>query len=403
MSSALRSARTGSAMVFAANGALFASFVSRLPDIRSALALSNGGLGLLLLCAAAGSVAALPFAGPVVTRFGPTVVVRVATVVCATALFLAAVFVVTGVVWLVAVMLAGYGCTMSTWDVAMNVEGAEVERRLRRTTLPQLHAMFSLGSVAGALVGVPMAALQLPLPVHLAGAAVLVTALSLSGTRAYLAERPRPASQAPTEHGEAARPGSGRSAFAAWREPRTVLLGVMVFAFAAVEGSANDWLTLAVIDGYDTPHWVGVAAYSTFVVAMTLGRLLGARAVDRFGRAPMLWGCTVCAFVGILTVVYGGRLALAFPAIVVWGIGGALGFPVGLGAAADDGARAAARVGVVSTIGYTAFLAFPPLLGALGDRVGTLDSLVVIACLMLPAAITVTAARPPRVADSLVR
>jgi MFS family permease len=80
--------------------------------------------------------------------------------------------------------------------------------------------------------------------------------------------------------------------------------------------------------------------------------------------------------------------------IVVWGCGAALGFPIGISSAADDPARSAARVSVVSTIGYGAFLAGPPCLGWLGDRVGTLDALLVVALLMGPAALTVFAARP---------
>ena len=81
---------------------------------------------------------------------------------------------------------------------------------------------------------------------------------------------------------------------------------------------------------------------------------------------------------------------------MVWGLGASLGFPVGMSAAADDPARAAARVSVVSTIGYGAFLAGPPLLGWLGDHVGTLDALLAVAVLMVPAALTVFAARPRR-------
>ncbi len=82
--------------------------------------------------------------------------------------------------------------------------------------------------------------------------------------------------------------------------------------------------------------------------------------------------------------------------IVLWGLGAALGFPVGMSAAGDDPLRAAHRVAVVSTIGYGAFLAGPPLLGFVGDHVGTLDSLLVIAVAMLPAAVMVLAVRRPR-------
>ncbi|HRK47634.1 MAG TPA: MFS transporter, partial [Nocardioides sp.] len=90
-----------------------------------------------------------------------------------------------------------------------------------------------------------------------------------------------------------------------------------------------------------------------------------------------------------------GGVVLVACGVVLWGLGSALGFPVGMSAAADDPVRSAARVSVVSTIGYGAFLAGPPLLGWLGDHVGTLDSLLAVALLMIPAALTVFAARPP--------
>ena len=167
----------------------------------------------------------------------------------------------------------------------------------------------------------------------------------------------------------------------------------MVLSFAIVEGSANDWLALALIDGYAARHWVGVAGYSLFVTAMTTGRLLGPLLLDRFGRAPVLWGTSALAGLGVVLVVVGGSAPVVAAGIVLWGLGAALGFPVGMSAAADDPVRAAARVSVVSTIGYAAFLAGPPLLGQLGDHVGTLDSLLAVAALMAPAALSVFAAR----------
>jgi cyanate permease len=110
----------------------------------------------------------------------------------------------------------------------------------------------------------------------------------------------------------------------------------------------------------------------------------------------VLWATAAASAAGIVLVVYGGHVAVVGLGIVVWGLGASLGFPVGMSAAADDPARAAARVSVVSTIGYGAFLAGPPLLGALGDKVGTLESLLVVAVLMAPASLTVFATRAAR-------
>ena len=137
----------------------------------------------------------------------------------------------------------------------------------------------------------------------------------------------------------------------------------------------------------------GVIAVSVFLSAMTLARILGTSALDRFGRVTILLVLFGTAFAGSLMVVF-GSLPVAFAGAAVWGIGASLGFPVGMSAASDDPARAAARLSVVSTMGYTAFLSGPPLLGLLGDRVGTLHALLAVGVAAVIAMVSVPAARP---------
>ena len=220
----------------------------------------------------------------------------------------------------------------------------------------------------------------MPLPLHLSVVVIGSFAVVLVSGRSFLPRTPVPESTAATR--------------SAWLEPGTLAIGVMVLAFALAEGSANDWLALALIDGYDVRHWVGVAGFALFVTSMTVGRLAGTVVLDRFGRVPVLAATAATAAVGIALVVLGGHVVLVVAGIVLWGLGASLGFPVGMSAAADDPVRSAARVSVVSTIGYAAFLAGPPLLGQLADRVGTLESLLAIAVVLVPALLVVPAARP---------
>jgi MFS family permease len=375
--------RNAVAFSFALNGFCFATMVSRLPDIRSGLELTNGSLGLLLLAISVGSVIALPLSGRLIDRIGATSVTRLGAIFVASGLLVAMAGVATDLVVLTVVGFFVDGIGIAVWDVSMNVEAAEVERRFGRTMMPRFHAGWSIGSFTGAAIGIPMAALHAPLVLHVPGFALLAALLAWRSSAAYLP---------PTVTHE------DRQAVACspWREPRTLAIGVMVLAFALSEGAANDWLSLALIDGYDVRHWVGVTGFTVFVTAMFVGRVTGPIVLDRYGRAPVLWGSAAAAFVGILLVVFGGNVMLVGLGIVVWGLGASLGFPVGMSAAADDPLRAARRVSVVSTIGYTAFLAGPPLLGLLADHIGTLETLLVIAGLMIPAALTVFAARPPR-------
>ncbi len=378
--------RNAVAISFALNGFCFATMVSRLPDIRSGLELDNGSLGLLLLAIAIGSVIALPLSGRLIDRYGAMAVTRLGAVLVASGLLVAMTGVVTDVVALTVIGFFFDGIGIAVWDVSMNVEAAEVERRFGRTMMPRFHAGWSIGSFAGAAIGIPMAALHTPLLLHVPGFAVLAAVATWRAAAYY----PVPTITHEDRQAVACSP---------WREPRTLAIGVMVLAFALSEGAANDWLALALIDGYGVRHWVGVTGFTLFVTAMFFGRLTGPVVLDRYGRAPVLWGSAAAAFVGILLVVFGGNVVLVGIGIVVWGLGASLGFPVGMSAAADDPLRAARRVSVVSTIGYTAFLAGPPLLGLLADHIGTLETLLIIAALMIPAALTVFAARPAQPAE----
>ena len=378
-------ARTGVALVFLLNGWCFAGLVSRFPALRTDLALTNGELGLLLLAIAAGSVIALPSSGWLIERWGAATVVRFGGGLVAVGLTMvgASVSALAAASLPEAVALAAFGLFVNgvgtgVWDVAMNVEGAAVERRLGRSIMPRFHAGWSIGSILGALLGVPMAAFGAPVLAHLAVVGVLAAALAWRGAGDFLPVEP------------AASGPRGRSA---WGEPRTLALGVMVLAFALTEGAANDWLALALIDGYDAPHWVGVGGFAVFVTAMTLGRLLGTMLLDRFGRVPVLMSTAGAALAGLLLVVLGGHPVVVALGIVVWGLGASLGFPVGMSAAADDPARSAARVSVVATTGYVAFLAGPPLIGFVGDQVGTLSALWVVAVVLAPSTLAVPAAR----------
>jgi MFS family permease len=176
---------------------------------------------------------------------------------------------------------------------------------------------------------------------------------------------------------------------AAWGELRTVLIGVCVLAFAFAEGTANDWISVALIDGYRTPAAVGTLGFATFLAAMTAARWFGPALLDRFGRVLVVRGLAAVNVVGLVLFVFGGVTPVAFAGALLWGIGVSLGFPVGMSAAADDPERAAARVSVVASIGYCAFLGGPPLIGFLGQHVSVLRGLAAVA---VPVAVAVALA-----------
>jgi predicted MFS family arabinose efflux permease len=383
-------ARTAVVVAFAANGLGFASFISRTPAIRDVLGLTSGQLGLLLLCVSGGAVAGLPLSGPIVHRLGPARAVLAGALSVSLGLALLVVGLFTGVVAPAAIGLIFCGLGSGVWDVAMNVEGADVERRIGRSLMPRLHAAFSLGTVTGAGVGAASAAAGVPVQVQVIVVAALLPVVVTVATRRFLPV------QVVTPEERAA--GSG--VLAAWREPRTLLVGLLVLGFAFTEGSANDWIAIAMVDGYGTSEALGAVAFGFFVSAMTIGRLLGGSALERFGRVAVLRATAVIALAGLLLVALGGSTPVALCGALLWGVGASLGFPVGMSAAADEPARAAARVSVVSSIGYTAFLAGPPLIGLLAEHDGILRALFVVLGALVLGLLASGATRPPPGAHS---
>jgi predicted MFS family arabinose efflux permease len=385
-------ARTATYVAFAGAGLAGASWAARIPQVRDRLGLDSSALGLMLLSIAVGSVLALPLSGHVVHRFGARRTVIAMAGLLGVAMVLVSVGYLIGEVPVV-VGLFLFGFAGGTWDVAMNVQGALVERLLGRSVMSRFHAGFSLGTVAGALVGVAMVALRVPVTAHLAAAGVAVTVCVTLSARAML----------PDDAGHAEEPADGvpkPSVWAAWRSPRTLLIGVFVLAFAFAEGTGNDWINVAVIDGYHAPAALGTLAFAAFLAAMTIGRWFGTSLLDRYGRTAVVRALAVIAEVGVLLFAFGPSTPVAFAGTLLWGLGTSLGFPVGMSAGADNPRQAAARVSVIASIGYCAFLGGPPLIGFLGHSYGVRHALTTVAGMLAVAALIAVVVRAPGAADN---
>ena len=376
-------ARVAVAVVFIAVGVFVASWFSRLPAIQDALHLDPAQLGLLLLCMSVGSMVTLPLSGPAVQRFGSAAAVVGGHAGMLAGVLLTAAGIASGSVPLVVpgMLLTGFGVGMG--EVSMNVEAAQVEHRVGRVLMPRFHAGFSIGSVAGALLGAAAAALDVPVAWQIVVVQVAVFTVAVAAVRSFL----------PVDH--SARDGSRKGTVKrSWLERRTLLIGLLVLAFAAIEGSANDWLAIAFTDGHGTSEAVGAAGLALFVAAMTGFRIIGGGLLDKFGRPVVLRVSALAAACGLLLVVFASPLPLVLIGTLLWGAGAALGFPVGMSAAADQPSQAAARVSVVSSIGYTAFLMGPPLIGFAARNEGILHGLLIMMAMCALALLTAGASRP---------
>jgi MFS family permease len=398
--------RNAVVVAYGASGVAFSTWVSRLPAIRDGLDLTPGTIGLLLLCMTAGSFVSVSASGLIVLRLGSKRTIRIGSIMVGCGLVLAGFG--TSVLTsppVVAAGLAVIGLGTASWNTASNVEGAAVERAVRRHIMPRLHGSFSLGTVAGAGLGAWAAGVDIPVFWHLSAAGVLV-AVSVATAAAWFraditpihGERPFKPSKPDVFEDPSTGPlpiirqvdavpeeplDNKRQITQAWRDKRTLLLGVLVLGLALAEGAAGDWVALALADGHGQSDAAGAAGYGLFVTFMTVGRFAGTLVLDRYGRVPVMRWCAALAVLGLGLFVFAPVPWLAFVALAIWGLGASLGFPVGMSAAADDPAKAAARVSVVSTIGYGAFLCGPPLLGLLAEHVGILHSLLAVMVMLV--------------------
>ncbi|CAM5547458.1 MULTISPECIES: MFS transporter [Streptomyces] len=371
------------------SGVGMASWVARTPAVRDTLGVSTGGMGVVLFGLSTGSMAGVLLSGPLVRRYGGRAVMWAGAAVLTAGLAVVAGGAAGSLAGGVFVGLALFGSGLGLAEVAVNIEGAAVERRIGRPVLPVLHGCFSLGTVVGALLGLALTAARFPVGAHLLAVAGLTAAATVWAVRAVPAGTGREAAPEPD-----AEPKDRLAALRVWRDGRLVLIGVIVLVMAFTEGAANDWLPLLMVDGHGVSATAGSLTYTAFAVAMTAGRFAGGPFLERFGRAAVVRTSAVVAAAGVALVVFSPSPLVAGAAVVLWGLGASLGFPVSISAAGDDPRGAAARVSAVATAGYLAFLVGPPSLGFLADHVGLRPTMGVVLALLVVAALLAPALRP---------
>ncbi|WP_241487977.1 MFS transporter [Leucobacter japonicus] len=386
----MRARQIALSIMFLIPGLGIASWVTRTPAIRDAIGASTAEMGFVLFGLSAGSMIGILAGGPLVLRLGarPLIAAGMAGIVLCMPVLGIGTVVGSPIVIALGLFLFGFG--MGGSEIAMNVEGAEVERVLGRTFLPAMHGFFSLGTVIGASAGIVATAVSFPVIWHL----LIVGIIALIGFIGAIGRLPRATGKTERARG-AAKVASGDGAPTAapvWKDRRLLLIGAIVLAMALAEGTANDWLPLIMVDGHGLdPAW-GSAMFAIFAAAMTIGRFFGGAFVTRFGRGPVLGASALFAAIGLLTVSLVDNWLVALIAVIFWGLGASLGFPVALSAAGDSGPEAAKRVSIAATVGYIAFLVGPPALGLLGEAVSLRGALLAPMVLVLLAVLCAPAA-----------
>jgi predicted MFS family arabinose efflux permease len=369
-------ARLAVIVAFFINGALFGNWVTRIPTLQNELALSKGTLGLVLLGISVGVLCALTVAGGLITRFGSRTITTIGAVLMAVVLpFLA----LMPNPLALATLLFVFGAVMSLMDVAMNTQASAVEKIAERPMMSSFHATFSVGGVAGAIIGAGMVAAEITPFIHFVTIGIAGILLILWAQKALLVL-----------------PEEGESGGSVFQLPHPALWGLGAIAFCAAigEGAMADWGGVYMDSVVLATPTIAALGYAAFSITMTGGRLLGDQLVVRFSPSFLVRGGGLLAGVGLL-------LAILFPQVPTTLLGFAL-VGAGLSIAIPLVFSAAGRVpdlppgsGIagVATIGYAGFLAGPPVIGLVAEATSLQVGLAIVAVLAFTLFITGRAIR----------
>ena len=347
-----RRARAAVAITFAANGFMFGSWVPHIPDVKHHLHLSSAALGLALLAPALGAVLSMNLYGRASARYGSARVTRAALLGFCAFAWLPGIADNMPVLWLT---LLVWGTSIGGLDVVMNAQGVTVEHAYGRPVLSGFHAAWSIGALAGAVVGGICVGLSISIAPQQAVLGGLVLVGVLLAGRAYLPDPP---------HHAAARPPEGRRRGVP--DLRLILLGVAALFSLTSEGAVADWSGVLLRDNLDAgPSQVGLA-FAAFSLTMTAGRLVGDRVVHRLGRARSIAVLTVIGSAGLAAGLAPGGLVGAVIGFALLGVGLSVMVPVVFSTAAD-GAAPGPAIATVSTLGYTGFLVGPTAIGLIAQ------------------------------------
>ena len=361
---ARRRSRVAVALVYFGMGLCFASWASRIPDIKTVLGLNDAIFGSILFAMPVGQFLMMPFSGKLVTRFGSSKVLLFAVpvytlVLCNIGL------VRTG--WQLAAVLFLFGLAGNLCNISINTQGVLVERRYGRQIMASFHGSWSLAGFTGALTGLVMMNLKLIPFVHfiIIAAAVWV---NLFVNRSYLIQgRTDPAT------------GAKRRKFLSKPDSILFQLGVIAFCSMASEGAMFDWSGIYFKDVVKAPASLVILGYTSFMVMMATGRFLADYVISEIGRKRLLQICGMMISAGLFTAVIFPNLITSTIAFMIVGLGVSSNIPTVYSAAGrHPSIPPGMALATVGSVGFLGFLMGPPLIGYISQALSLRYSFAVI-------------------------
>jgi MFS family permease len=359
------------------DGFVFASWVSRIPAIKASLALTDAQLGVALLGVPVGALAAMPLAGRAAGARGSRAVCTVAGLAFCVAVTAPA---LSSDLPTLAAGLVALGAANGALDIAVNAQGAALERMRDARVLASLHAAFSVGGLAGAGAGGLAASAGIGPAAHLELVALASAAVAIASIRALVPARIELAGAA----GEQAVRRAGVPA-----RSGVVALGALAFCCLVGEGAMADWSGVYLAGPAGASAGLAASGYAFFSAAMAASRLAGDTLATRLGARRLVRGGATVGATGLAAALVAGTRGTALAGLLCMGAGLGSVMPLVVSAAARRSADPSRAIASVSTVGYLGFLGGPPMIGLAAQAAGlriALGLVVLLAAAMIPLA-----------------
>jgi MFS family permease len=355
---------TSTRIAFFIAGLSLATWAPLIPLAKIRLMADNGTMGMVMLAFGIGSLLMMPLSAVLASRYGYRVVFNIATLVV---LMLLPALVIFDTPFTLALALFVFGSGIGGMDVVANIHAVHVEKLAGRPIMSGFHALFSIGGIVGSGLVSTLIIYGLTPLVTVSIVMMLVLGLLIITYGGLL------------NYSE-----SNDSPFFVIPKGIVIILGALCFVAYIMEGAMLDWSGILLTNHSDiTANFAGIG-YTTFALAMTLGRLLGDRLIKSFGRFNVFLVSSLIATSGISIVVGGINLFAMICGFFLIGAGLSNIVPILFSAAGRQTTMPTTlAVAAISSIGYSGILLGPAFIGAIAHQTSLINAFIVIGLLSI--------------------
>ena len=360
----LNRVRLATSLFFFGMGFSFATWASRIPDIKSALQLSEAALGTLLFAMPIGQLFAMPFSGKVVTKYGSRTMTFLGLLLYAACLPLIG---LASTKWHLALGLFLFGLFGNFCNIAVNTQGVHTQQLFDKPIMGSFHGSWSLAGFCGALTGLLMLAFELSVLQHFVVAFAFVLGIIVTNQKFMIKVKSKQEAE--------------KSTYSFWKNPdkNLLLLGLICFCGMASEGIMFDWSGVYFKEIIKAPGALVVLGYTTFMISMASGRFLSDFLVARYGARKVLIISGLVISTGLYTAVLLPYIIPCTVAFMMVGFGVSNVVPIIFNVAGNnENVPTGIALTIVTSISFLGFLMGPPLIGYIAELTSLKHSFAII-------------------------